>query len=200
MIATRILLIDDHAMFRTGLSMVISTGLPAAVVAEAESVAGAIDHVQESPDVLLLDIKLPGLNGVEGIPLLKRKWPLVPILMLSSQDDPQTMRLALARGAAGFVSKAQTATKIIEAIDLVLRGQCCGPSPQASDPGEQRLTPRQCEVLELLGQGLSNKRIARQLSLSDNTVRRHVQGILEHFQVASRAEAVFAARRQCLLD
>ena len=110
------------------------------------------------------------------------------------------VRLALARGAAGFVSKAQTAAKIIESIHLVLRGHISGPSPQAGDAGQQRLTPRQCEVLELLHQGLSNKLIARQLSLSDNTVRRHVQGILEYFQVSSRAEAVFAAQRQCLVD
>jgi DNA-binding NarL/FixJ family response regulator len=199
MTATRILLIDDHAMFRSGLGMVLNAGIPGIAIFEADSLAAAMHGAPEQVDVVLLDIKLPGLNGVEGIALLKRKWPLVPILMLSSQDEPETVRLALARGAAGFVSKAETAGKIIEVINLVLRGHFSGLSPKASSTAQQRLTPRQCEVLNLLHQGLSNKLIARQLALSGNTVRRHVQDILEHLQVSSRAEAVVAARHRGLV-
>lgn len=200
MTAIRILLIDDHAMFRSGLRMVLNVGIPDAEIFEANSLNAAMHGALGSVDVVLLDIKLNGLNGLEGIALLKRKWPLVPILMLSSQDDPEIVRLALARGAAGFVSKAATAEKIVEAINLVLRGHFSGLSPEAPGIAQRCLTPRQCEVLDLLHQGLSNKLIARQLSLSDNTVRRHVQGILEFFGVASRAEAVFVARRQGLVD
>ena len=200
MSATRILLIDDHAMFRAGLSMVLSAGIPGTEIVEAGSMNEAIDGIPDTVDVVLLDIKLNGPSGLEGIPLLKQKWPQVPILMLSSQDEPETVRLALARGATGFVSKAETAEKIIASINLVLRGEFPVLSPITNSTPQQRLTPRQCEVLGLLHQGLSNKLIARQLSLSDNTVRRHVQDILEFFKVASRAEAVFTARGRGLIS
>ena len=198
MTATRILLIDDHAMFRSGLRMVLNAGMPDAEIFEAGSLNEAMQDAPNALDVTLLDIKLPGLNGVDGIALLKRRWPLVPVLMLSSQDEPETVRLALARGAIGFISKADTADKIISAIKLVLRGEFTALAAQMGGDVPDallHLTPRQCEVLDLLCQGLSNKLIARQLSLSENTVRGHVQGILEFLQVSSRSEAVFAARR-----
>lgn len=195
----RILLIDDHAMFRAGLRMVLGTSIPNTEIYEAASSAEAIQSTLDDIDVVLLDIKLVGLSGLESIALLKRKWPMVPILMLSAEDHPDTVSDALARGAAGFVSKADSPEKIVETVVLVLRGQFSELSKAASSSQPRRLTPRQCEVLQLLHQGLSNKLIARQLSLSDNTVRRHVQDILEILGVASRAEAVFAARRQGLV-
>jgi DNA-binding NarL/FixJ family response regulator len=199
MIAPRILLIDDHAMFRSGLSMVISAAIPGTTIVEAGSINDAVNGSPEATDLILLDIKLNGLSGMEGIALLKRKWPLTPVLMLSSFDEPQTASLAIERGAAGFVSKAETAEKIVETICLVLRGQFSGLSTAAKSAAQRRLTPRQCEVLDLLHQGQSNKLIARELALSSNTVRRHVQDILEFFAVVSRTEAVFEARRQGLI-
>jgi DNA-binding NarL/FixJ family response regulator len=147
----------------------------------------------------LLDIKLNGLSGLEGIGLLQRQWPLTPILMLSSQTEPETVRLALERGAAGFLSKADTVEKMIDAIQQVLRGHFSALAPAPPCTAQRRLTPRQCEVLELLHQGLSNKLIARHLTLSDNTVRRHVQDILEFFGVSNRSEAVYAAYHQGLI-
>lgn len=194
-----ILLIDDHAMFRSGLSMVISAALPDTHILEAASIHQATSRPPDKVDLILLDIKLNGLSGMEGIALLQRKWPQTPVLMLSSLDEPQTARQALERGAAGFVSKAETAEKIIEAILLSLGGHFAERSPAEHNLAERRLTPRQCDVLDLLHQGLSNKLIARQLALSNNTVRRHVQDILECFQVVSRAEAVVAARQQGLI-
>lgn len=204
MMTARILLIDDHAMFRSGLRMVLNASLPNAKVFEAGSLNEAMQSAPDRLDVMLLDIKMPGLNGVEGMALLKRKWPLVPVLMLSSQDEPETVRLALARGAAGFISKAETADNIIALLKRILRGELAAPVAQAGSDGEipgviQHLTPRQCEVLDLLCQGMSNKLIARQLTLSENTVRGHVQAILEFLQVVSRSEAVFAARRRGLV-
>ena len=199
MTAPCVLLIDDHAVFRIGLRMVIEAALPGAIISEAASLHDALKSAPDQVDVVLLDIRLDGLSGLEGIAPLKQRWPLTPVLMLSSHDEPETVRLALSRGAAGFVSKAQAATKIIDAIHLVLHGPASGPLRAAPDRTERRLTPRQCEVLELLHQGLSNKLIARQMSLSDNTVRRHVQDILELLGVPSRAQAVFAARSQGLV-
>jgi DNA-binding NarL/FixJ family response regulator len=199
MTSNRILLIDDHAMFRSGLGMVIKAGLPGAEISEAGSLDEAINSAPDSIDVVLLDIQLKGLNGLEGIALLKRRWPLAPILMLSSQDEPETVSLALSRGATAFVSKSESAEKIVETLRLFLRGEFPAFQPTAGNTPSQRLTPRQCEVLDLLHQGLSNKLIARRLSLSENTVRRHVQDILAFFGVTNRSEAVFEARRQALV-
>lgn len=200
MSTTHVLLIDDHAMFRSGLKLVILSAMGEAVIHEAGSLQEAIDATHDRLDVVLLDIHLRGLSGLEGLGLLKRKWPEVPVLMVSSQTEPETVRLALARGAAGFVSKAETADQIVQAICKVLQGTPADGVPAAiSSTAARSLTPRQCEVLDLLNQGFSNKLMARRLSLSDNTVRRHVQDILEFFNVGSRAEAVATARQQRLI-
>ncbi len=196
--AAAILLIDDHAMFRSGLGMVITMAMPEVTISQAGSVDEAINTAPTDLHVVLLDIKLNGSSGLEGMALVRQKWPLAPVLMLSSQDDPETSRLALARGATAFVSKAETAEKIVKVIHQLLRGDFAQAQP-GTVASERRLTSRQREVLALLHQGLSNKLIARKLDLSDNTVRRHVQDILEYFQVANRAEAVFAARQQALV-
>jgi DNA-binding NarL/FixJ family response regulator len=193
------MLIDDHAMFRSGLNMVIGMAMPLAAVLEAASVEEAMGKFAQAPHIVLLDIKLYGSSGLEGIASIKRQWPAAQVLMLSSQDEPETARLALARGAVAFVSKAETAEKIINVIKKALRGEIAGMSSQEEKLEERRLTPRQREVLELLHRGLSNKLIARQLGLSDNTVRRHVQDILEYFQAVNRHEAIFAARQQALV-
>ena len=194
-----ILLIDDHAMFRTGLAMLVTMAIDDARTFQSGSVHEAVSTAPNDIHVVLLDIKLNGSSGLEGIALVKRQWPAAPVLMLSSQDEPETARLAMARGASAFVSKAEAAEKIIAVIKQVLSGELTGAATPRSNAGERHLTPRQREVLELLHQGLSNKLIARKLALSDNTVRRHVQDILEYFQVVNRSEAVFAARQQALV-
>jgi len=188
------LLIDDHAMFRAGLRQVITVAIPDLDIFEA----GSLDEALACPSnvtVVLLDNKLNGLSGVDGIAQIKRKWPLVPILMLSSQFEPEIVRLALARGVAGFMSKAESVERIIETLQQVIAGDVSGDATVV--PMAQKcLTPRQCAVLDLLHQGHSSKLIARQLFISENTARQHVQSILEFFAVSSRAEAVFAARNQ----
>jgi DNA-binding NarL/FixJ family response regulator len=200
MTSPSVLLIDDHAMFRSGLNLVIKVAMPAAQIHEAGSLQDAIANAPDWLDVVLLDINLRGLSGLEGIDLLHRRWPQVPILMLSAQSEPETVRQALARGAAGFVSKSETADHILQAIYKILQGTFEELRPAVAPNIAPHLTPRQCEVLDLLGQGLSNKVLARKLVLSDNTVRRHVQDILAFFNVSSRAEAVAAARQQRLIN
>jgi DNA-binding NarL/FixJ family response regulator len=204
MTTTNILLIDDHAMFRSGLRMVLNAHMVGAEVFEAASVSEAIQGAPEQIDVILLDIKLSGLSGLDGIELLKCKWPMVPVIVLSSQDGPETVRDALAHGAVRFISKADTADKIVALLNRVLRGEYNSPDNQPGSSDEAsfippHLTPRQCEVLDLLCQGMSNKLIARQLALSDNTVRWHVQSILAFLAVSSREEAAFAARSRGLV-
>ena len=193
------LLIDDHPMFREGLELVIHRTLPKVEIHQASSVDEALRGAPAQVSLVLLDIKLNGRSGLEGIDSIKQQWPTAPVLMLSSHDDPETIRLALAQGAAAFVSKAESSEHIMDTIVQLLRGDWLQTQPEANDQLGKVLTPRQREVLELLHLGLSNKLIARRLLLSDNTVRRHVQEILKYFQVATRAEAVFAARKLAMV-
>ena len=206
MLPIGILLIDDHALFRTGLRMVLNSGIENLEMAEAGSLEEAMRSTMEPPAVVLLDIKLQGLNGLEGIALLGRKWPQAAVVVLSSDSTSLTVRLALERGAVAFVSKADSADSILAVIRQVLHGQpITPPSHPLLEVGgnvltRQRLTPRQCEVLDLLCQGLSNRVIGQRLNLSEHTVRGHVQALLAILQVSSRSEAGYAARRIGLVD
>ena len=205
-----ILLIDDHAVFRLGLRMLLRKAFPALRVSEAESLEQAMAPTAQrptqipdqpqglAPNLVLLDIKLPGLNGIEGIALLKERWPDTRVVILSSLESPEAMGEALGYGAAGYLSKGESADDLLDKILGFIQGGC--ESPAEADTLLGRLTPRQRETLKLLCRGLSNKLIAKQLELAENTVRRHVQDILDYFQVESRSEAVFAARRRGLVE
>lgn len=194
-----VLLIDDHAIMLDGLRMVLEAAIPQARILTAGAINAALQVADDEPDVILLDIKLSGINGLDGIGLLKRKWPRARIAMLSSQDDIETREQAIARGAHIFVSKIEAAERIVGIVKQLGAGELVAITAQAK-PLAQYLTPRQCEVLELLSTGLTNKAIARQLNLSDNTVRRHLQDIFSYFNVATRTEAIFAARSQGIVS
>ena len=204
MMATCILLIDDHALFRTGLRMVLAAGYAGSRLIEAGSLSEGLAYADEKIDVVLLDIELPGLSGLEGITLLKSRMAHVPILMLSAQFGNDTMLLAMQRGAAGFLVKSVDAEEVFRAIAAVRSGQSyfsgyrsAGESPGNATVREAPpLTPRQLEVLSLLCEGLSNKLIARKLNLAENTVRVHVAAILVYFDVVSRSQAIIAAQRR----
>jgi DNA-binding NarL/FixJ family response regulator len=200
MTSAKILLIDDHAIFRFGLITALNLSMPATKIYEADSISSAMLCAENNMDIVLLDIKLPGLNGLEGITLLKRKYSKTPILVISSQDDFETLQLASSRGAAGFISKIEPIENTLEKIKLTLRGLHSESAADAQNPSIQSLTPRQCEVLNLLHQGFSSKVIAHQLLLSESTVHLHVRNILSLFNARSRAEAVFIARSQGLLS
>jgi DNA-binding NarL/FixJ family response regulator len=201
MSAHRILVIDDHAMFRCGMCMLLRANMADADIVEASSLDEAMRTDLVDLLLILLDIELLGLNGLECIAVLKSRWPQTPIIMLSSHASPAMVRQAMARGAAAFVAKADSANMLLAAIAQVLQPAT---SAQASsnDASKQalRLTPRQLEVLDLLSQGMPNKTIGRRLGLSENTVRGHVQALLEAFRVSSRSEAAFVARRQGLIS
>ena len=205
MLPPRILLIDDHALFRCGLRMVLAAGIAELETAEAASLDEAMHAPIADPSLVLLDIQLQGLNGLEGIALVKRKWPQALIVILSSDVAHKNVRLAMERGAAAFVSKAEPADRILAVIDQPRRGLPVAAAPAvpapAGEPDDARhlLTPRQSEVLDLMCQGLSNKLIGRRLDLSENTLRGHVQAVLAALRVSSRSEAGFAARRRGLV-
>ncbi len=184
--------------------MVLTTGLPDVEIFEAASLDEALLCPCEEPDLLLLDVQLEGLNGLDGIAVFKRKWPLAKVVMVSAIQDSQVVNEALARGAQGFICKAETPTRMLELVEQVLRGQMpiTGERVPEGVVAQQaiKLTPRQCEVLDLMSRGLSNKMIGRRMNLSENTVRVHVQATLAALQVSSRSEAAFVARRLGLVN
>jgi DNA-binding NarL/FixJ family response regulator len=192
----RILLIDDHALFRSGMRLVLEGGLPGASVIESDAIEPVMAQSGEAPTLVLLDIQLQGMDGMDGLVLLKKRWPAVPVIMLSSVAETEMVNRALAKGASAFFSKAGTAEQIIALIHEALG---TAPVKAAPDPARPRLTPRQFEVLLLVNEGLSNKAIARRLDLSEFTVRGHVQAVLGLLAVSSRSQAIFAARGAGLL-
>ncbi|QDL54470.1 response regulator [Rhodoferax aquaticus] len=204
--AHHFLLIDDHAMFRAGLALVLAAEFPGVHIVEAGDLAQAMQLELSTPDVVLLDVQLQGLSGLECISILKRKWPNSPIVMLSGNASSEVAQTALARGASAFLSKMEKPAAMISVIRQQLSGEAVlektltQPSSNFAPLGGSKLTGRQLEVLNLLAQGLPNKAIGKQLELSENTVRGHVQALLSTLQVASRTEAVFAAKRGGLID
>jgi DNA-binding NarL/FixJ family response regulator len=194
------MLIDDHALFRTSLRMVLSADATVGEIIEAGSLVEALAYKAAQVDLVLLDIQLPGLNGLEGITVLKSRLAKTPIIMLSAQADAATIHHAKLRGAAGFVSKAATAEQVFYTIAKVLAGEIWFSSDFPSDAAPEdaipkRLTARQLEVLGQLCRGLSNKLIARELGMTENTVRVHVAAILAYLNVANRSQAILTAQR-----
>lgn len=190
-----LLLIDDHALFRSGVALLLSGGVPNAVIHEAGSLDEALRLTHCTPSLILLDVQLQGVSGLEGITLLKQKWPNCTIVMVSAFDMIDMVEEARVRGALSFISKAEKPERMLEQVRQVLGGHTVPPKSEPAAGSRVHLTARQVEVLDLLSQGLSNKSIGRRLDLSENTVRGHVQAILSALSVSGRVEAAFAARR-----
>lgn len=201
---TRLLLIDDHTLFRSGIGMVLGASMKSVEIFEAASLEQALQCPSDVIELVLLDVQLDGLNGLDGIALLKRKWPSAKVLVVSASQDTRVMQTALAKGAQGFISKSETPTQMLEVVAQLLAGEASFTGPDRAQAhaadGSVRLTPRQCEVLDLVCQGLPNKTIGRRLNLSENTVRGHVQALLAALQVSSRSEAAFMARQLGLVN
>lgn len=198
-----ILIIDDHALFRTGLNMILKQDEHINDVLEAGSIMEALKHVQSDVDLILSDIQMPGLNGLDGIKILKEKFSNTPIIILSASHATDDMQEALQSGAEGFLEKSASAETILKAINLVLDGSQCFPEDKnlskKNNMQPDELTSRQLQVLSLLCEGKPNKIIARELDLSENTVRVHVSAILSILQVSSRSEAMLVAQKQKLI-
>ncbi|HVJ90289.1 MAG TPA: response regulator transcription factor [Labilithrix sp.] len=189
----RIVLIDDHGLVRAGARTILESAIVGAEVKEMDSLQDALSS-NEEPAVVILDVCLQGVSGVVGLELLSKKWPRVPVIMLSAHADPNTVKDALARGAMAFVSKAEPVTRLVEAVNRAVSEPS---SVQATSMTS--LSERQLAVLDLLAQGLSNKAVAARLHLSEFTVRGHVQALFAALDVSSRSEAVFVARSRGLI-
>ncbi|WP_029050545.1 response regulator transcription factor [Cupriavidus sp. amp6] len=209
----RLLLIDDHTLFRTGLRLVLADSPSVGQIIEAGSVMQAVqDHAGAAVDILLLDIQMPGLNGLEGVKVLRRHFPAARILIVSGTSGLETIPAEVRREIAGFLPKSADAREIEEAIacclaggthfpdDASSAGRAAAPAPAPAPYSASALTPRQLEVLHQLTLGRSNKVIAYHMGLSENTVRVHVAAILEHLGVVSRVEAILEAQRRGLVQ
>ncbi|WP_066730826.1 response regulator transcription factor [Cupriavidus sp. D384] len=211
----RLLLIDDHTLFRTGLKLLLADSPSVASIIEAGSVMEAVQaHASQPVDILLLDIQMPGLNGIEGIKVLRRHFAAARIVIVSGTSHIDAIPADSRREIAGFLPKSADAVDIERAIASCLSGGThfpadgngYGPGAHGSAPGvapayePSQLTPRQLEVLTQLSLGRSNKVIAYHLGLSENTVRVHVAAILDHLGVVSRVEAILEAQRRGLVQ
>jgi DNA-binding NarL/FixJ family response regulator len=216
--AIRVVIADDHALFRRGLEMVLEGEPDIDVVAEADdgtqAVEAAIDHM---PDLVLMDVRMPSHNGIDATKLIKDQAPHVKILMLTISDEEEDLFEAIKAGASGYLLKEISIEEVADAIRRVNAGQSLISPSMASklltefaamarkDEEKQqmpapRLTDREMEVLTLVAQGLNNRDIAKKLFISENTVKNHVRNILEKLHLHSRMEAVVYAVREKLLE
>jgi DNA-binding NarL/FixJ family response regulator len=207
-----VLLIDDHALFREGLKFLLRSLDAALEVDEAGDCTKALEHAAaRTYDLVLLDLKMPGVAGLDALAALRDAIPAAPLVVLSGEDNPGVVRAAIERGAMGFIPKSSTPEVLIQALRLVLaRGvylppavldAARAPEPVALQHGTAGdivlpgLTPRQMDVLRCVIQGKSNKVIARELDVSEGTVKAHLSSVLRALDARNRTEAVYAAAK-----
>jgi len=214
----RVLIADDQALFRRGLFAVLSSEQGIEVVAEAEDGEEALAKAVELvPDVVLLDVRMPRMDGIEAARRIKEAVPSTKLLMLTVSDEEDDLYDAIKAGANGYLLKEVSVEEVAGAIHAVARGQSLISPPMASkllrefnalarQAAEREqlpapvLTPRELEVLKLVARGMSNKEVADHLFISENTVKNHVRNILEKLQIHSRMEAVMVAVREKLIE
>lgn len=209
----QVLLIDDHPLFREGLRVLIERMDPKACVVETESCEEAIALAERGGagfDLILLDLALPGMNGLDGISRFRARFSTTPVVVISGSFDTARVKQALERGAQGFIPKSTPPEVLMSALRLIFSGGIYVPSsvmdegaaaPQAARASAVAdLTAAQARVLQLLAVGQSNKAIANTLDISDNTVRAHVSAILRALNVNNRTEAVHVAIERGLVS
>lgn len=204
----KILLCDDQAVIRDGLEMLLTLEKDMQVVGSASDGAEALElAAQKRPDLILMDLKMPGVNGIEATRQLRAKFPEIKILVLTTYDDDEWLFDAIRAGASGYLLKDTPRQKIIEAIhgtmdgksflDPVVAGklmnQVVSNQKQPASILAEKLTERELDVLRLLAKGFPNSEIASQLHLSEGTVRNHVSAILEKLGVSDRTQAAVIA-------
>ena len=202
----RIIIVDDHPLFRAALRQTLSGGDASIAVEEAGDLNGltAALEANRDCDLVLLDLNMPGVRGFSGLLLLRAQYPDVPVMIISAVEDGAVIRRAFELGASGYLQKSVGPPEIRRAIETVLQGEVFVPKEiDLSTADEQSallrrlgtLTPQQVRVLMMLSDGLMNKQIAYELSISEATVKAHVSAILQKLDVDSRTQAVIAASK-----
>lgn len=211
----KLLIIDDHSIVREGVAALLAQPGADAVVFQAASAASGLAEIDAHSDLdaVLLDLNMPGEDGFSALREIGRRRPDLPVIVLSSSEDPADVRDALAAGAFGYLPKSSTPKTLMSALQLVLSGEVYVPlimlkdvdSKAERDASPRRgdrinpLTERQIAVLRLLARGLSNKEIGRELSVAERTIKAHVTAIFKSLGVTSRAQAADAATREALI-
>lgn len=210
--SVRVLIVDDHAVVRAGLRLLVDAEDDLETVAEAGNVRDAVFAARSAkPDLVLMDMVMPGESGLEGIPKLLHEHPDVKVLVLSMQDDPAYVREAFAVGAVGYVLKEAADAEVVQAIREVAGGgryvhPALGARLIAADTEAQRradadpLSDREREVLRLLARGHTNQEIAKQLFISVRTAETHRAHVMQKLRLGSRAELVSYAIANGLLE
>jgi two-component system NarL family response regulator len=214
----RVLVVDDHALFRRGLQMVLEQEPDIEVVGEASDGAEAVEKSADTlPDIVLMDVRMPKRGGIDACTAIHETVPSAKIIMLTISDEEADLYDAIKAGAMGYLLKEISIEEVASAIRAVHGGQSLISPSMASklltefatmikktDDRQQvptpRLTDREMEVLKLVAKGLNNRDIAKQLFISENTVKNHIRNILEKLQLHSRMEAVVYAVREKLLE
>lgn len=196
----KFLLVDDHALYRQGLLLLLTRIPGEHVFLEAENCDAAVRLLYEHADidVILLDLALPGMSGLDGLHRLRTLCPDTPIALVSANENAQLIRQSLQHGAHGFIPKSLNPNAMLAAVQVILSGGTFAPAQsvfvhETTSASPASLTARQLEVLQLLVKQLSNKEIATALGMRVNTVRVHVAAILKALSVENRSEAALAA-------
>ena len=213
----KLILADDHTLFRNGLALLVKSHRDNCEIWEGDGLDAALAEAQAHPDadVVLLDLHMPGMDGVQGIRRFVELHPGLPVIILTGAEEAHQIQEVLSAGASGYIPKSSTPAVMLSAIELVLSGgtyippQALSPSSAAAHPSDTpaireraqtQLTERQMQVLRLLAAGKPNKLICRELSIEEGTVKAHIATIFRVLDVVNRTEAATVARNIGLLD
>ncbi|MBZ0329482.1 response regulator transcription factor [Halomonas sp. ANAO-440] len=208
--AYRILIADDHPLFREAIARVVGAGFPGSELLETENLEAtlALTADEEDLDLILLDLNMPGMSGLTGLIQLRNESPTIPVAIISAEEDKSVMLQAVSCGAVGFLTKSSPKEQLIKAITQILEGNIYLPSDimrasntRPQEPNERSITPEQLEtltrkqlqVLEHMTRGESNKMIAYHLNIAETTVKAHVSAILRKLGVSNRVQAILSA-------
>ena len=209
----KILIADDHPLFREAIHNVLTHGFPEADILETPDLDATLELTRENDDLdlILLDLNMPGMHGLNGLISLRNEAPTIPVVIISAEQDKQVVLQAISCGAVGFITKSSPRAQMIEAIEQILKGNVYLPSDiirtqlasnrfsksneQTAIPPEllQTLTRKQLLVLERMTRGESNKQIAYNLDIAETTVKAHVSAILRKLNVHNRVQAILSA-------
>lgn len=212
MTPVRLMIVDDHSVLREGLRFMLRNAGDVEIVSEASNGQEALDLLESTEvDVMLLDMNMPGMDGVETLKHVRESWPQVIVLILSFHDDPEYVEQALRNGAAGYLLKTVSREELVRAVQAAANGagylqaEITRPLLQkfaaSTEPeGELDLSPREREVLQLVADGMSTKQAAVELGIAESTVKTYLRTIFEKLGALHRAHAVALALRHRIID
>lgn len=212
MTTIRLMIVDDHAVLREGLRFMLRNAPDLEIISEASDGHEALELLESTqPDVMLLDMNMPGMDGLETLKHVNERWPDITILILSFHDDPEYVEQALRNGAAGYLLKTVSRDELIRAVQAAADGAgylsaeitrpLLSKFAASNEPvGELNLSPREREVLQLVADGMSTKQASVELGISESTVKTYLRTLFEKLGATHRAHAVAMALRHRIID